>query len=58
MPDKIDKARKYLALWAEDADRLKQLSQQTGRTQVELLHEAIGNLARYLVTKKEQSHAR
>jgi predicted DNA-binding protein len=57
MAKDIDKARKYLALWGEDADRLKQLSQETGRTQVELLHEAILTLQRHLMAKKEQCHA-
>ena len=54
----IDKARKYLAVWGEDADRLKALSQHTGRTQVELLHEAIIALEQHLVAKKEHHYAR
>ena len=59
MPEKIDKARKYIALWAEDADRLKRLSQATGKTQVALAHEALTALEHHLTsTHKEPTHAR
>jgi predicted DNA-binding protein len=44
MVEKIDKARKAVALWAEDVTRLQNLSARTGRTQVELLHQAIKEL--------------
>jgi hypothetical protein len=58
MPDVIDKARKYIGIWTEDASRLKRLSQQTGRTQVELAHEALVELERKLTTKKGEKNAR
>jgi predicted DNA-binding protein len=58
MPQKMDKARKMIALWAEDANRLKRLSDHTGRTQVELIHEAIVELERILNSEEETPHAR
>jgi predicted DNA-binding protein len=45
MPEKMDKARKLVSAWAITANRLRQLSETTGKTQVELLHEAIQLLA-------------
>lgn len=44
MREVINKTVKYVAMWAEDAHRLKRLAQQTGRTQVELVHEALVDL--------------
>ena len=41
MLTKVNKARKHVSLWTDDADELKALSDATGRTQVQLLHEAI-----------------
>jgi hypothetical protein len=54
--EKIDKARKAIALWAEDATRLQRLSARTGRTQVELLHQAIKELDKKLPVH-EEDHA-
>jgi predicted DNA-binding protein len=55
MVEKIDKARKAIALWAEDATRLQRLSARTRRTQVELLHQAIKELDQKLRVHKEDS---
>jgi hypothetical protein len=41
MLEKIDKARKLVSVWAITANQLRQLSDSTGKTQVELMHEAI-----------------
>jgi predicted DNA-binding protein len=51
--EKIDKARKSVALWAEDVTRLQHLSARTGRTQVELLHQAIKELDQKLPVHEE-----
>jgi predicted DNA-binding protein len=51
--EKIDKARKAVALWAEDVTRLQRLSARTGRTQVELLHQAIKELEKKLPREEE-----
>jgi hypothetical protein len=48
MIDPIDKARKYIALWTEDAKRLKLMSLVTGRTQVELIHEGLTLLEHHI----------
>jgi predicted DNA-binding protein len=58
MVQKIDKARKSLALWAEDVTRLQHLSAATGKTQVELAHEAILELERQLTEREEYANAR
>lgn len=44
MHPKIDKARKYVAIWGESANLLKDISTKTGRTQVELIYDAIRDL--------------
>jgi hypothetical protein len=41
MTEKIDKAKKYVSVWAVSADRLKRLSDETHMTMVELFHEAL-----------------
>jgi predicted DNA-binding protein len=51
--EKIDKARKAVSLWAEDVTRLQHLSARTGRTQVELLHQAIKELDKKLPREEE-----
>jgi len=56
MQEKIDKARKMISAWAIDADRLKQLSEVTGSTQVELLHEAIRLVEEQLSEKERTNH--
>jgi hypothetical protein len=58
MQDKIDKARKNIAAWAVDVDRLKCLSELTGYTQVELLHEAIRLVEEKLNSEEREDHAR
>jgi hypothetical protein len=50
--EKIDKARKLVSIWGQDAKRLKRLSHVTERTQVELLHEAIAALERVIKAEK------
>jgi hypothetical protein len=40
-----DKARKSIAAWGVTADLLKNLSEFTGRSQIELLHQAVNALA-------------
>ena len=58
MQDVTDKARTYVAIWAEDARLLKELSQYTRRTQVALVHTAILLLAAaYLPDRKEDKDA-
>jgi hypothetical protein len=52
MQEKIDKARKMISAWAVDVNRLRQLSEATGYTQVELLHEAL-NLIEQKLNDKE-----
>ena len=56
MNEKIDKARKMISVWAVDADRLKQLSEVTGYTQVELIHEAMRLMEEKLGEKKGKTH--
>jgi hypothetical protein len=55
MQDVKDKARKYVAIWAEDARLLKELSQYTGRTQVALIHAAILLLAAATVPDRKEA---
>jgi predicted DNA-binding protein len=56
MNEKIDKARKMISVWAVDADRLKQLSEVTGYTQVELVHEAIRLVEEKVGDQKGETH--
>jgi hypothetical protein len=44
-PANINKAWKMIALWDVTAALLKTLSEETGRSQVELLHHAVRDLA-------------
>jgi hypothetical protein len=53
----IEKARKYIGIWADDGKRLKQMSEQTGRTQVEIVHAALVAYERQLATEKEDKDA-
>ena len=41
MLQKLNKARKQVTLWSDDADQLKALSDATGQSQIELLHQAL-----------------
>jgi hypothetical protein len=56
--EKIDKARKLVSIWGQDAKRLKRLSHVTERTQVELLHEAIAALERRVEAEKAHADAK
>lgn len=56
MNKNIDKARKMISVWAVDADRLKQLSEVTGSTQVELVHEAIRLVEEKVGDQKGERH--
>ena len=57
MVTKTEKGRKVIMIWAEDTDRLRRLSRLTGRTQVDLLHEAIAELAqRYTTFQEDVAH--
>jgi glutamyl-tRNA reductase len=42
---KFDKARKSIAAWGITADELKALSEKTGKSQIELLYNAVRDLA-------------
>jgi hypothetical protein len=53
MPEKIDKAKKHVAVWAVSADRLKRLSNATGTTMVELFHEALQVLEEHYYTQEQ-----
>jgi predicted DNA-binding protein len=57
MNEHIDKARKYIAVWGETADRLKALSERVGRTQIELAHDAIAQLDAALTAEGGSPHA-
>jgi hypothetical protein len=50
----IDKAKKMVGLWTDDAKTLKQLSVITGKSQIELLHEALHVLAAGILNRPEE----
>ena len=52
MRDVINKTVKYMGMWAEDASRLKRLSQETGWTQVAVAHDALVRYEEWLAYKK------
>lgn len=53
---KMDKARKQLSIWGETAARLKALSEQTGESQTELIHQAVLALEYRLAMEKEREN--
>jgi hypothetical protein len=58
MPEKIDKAKKYVSIWAVSADRLKRLSDETGTTMVELFHQALQLLEEHYHADEQAVDAR
>ena len=56
MQEKIDKARKHVAVWAVSADRLKHLSDETGYTMVELFHQALKLLEDHIHEQERAAH--